>query len=165
MSRENPYAEQLGHLDPLKVIAATPRRIEQIFEELGSERASQAPAPGKWSPREIVCHLADAEIAFSYRLRQILAEDHHTIQPWDQDLWALNYAAYDEQEALTTFNALRRWNVALVRSIPAEKQQKAAFHPERGELTFRSIVETMGGHDLNHLQQLEKIARDFAPSH
>jgi hypothetical protein len=164
MSRENPYAEQLGTLDPLKVIATTPRRIEQIFEEMGSERASVPPAPGKWSAREILCHLADAEIAFSYRLRQILAEDHHTIQPWDQDPWAENYAAYDQQEALTTFNALRRWNVALVRTIPAEKQQKAAFHPERGELTFRSVLETMAGHDLNHLQQFEKIARDFAPS-
>lgn len=164
MSRENPYSDHLGALDPLNVIAATPRKIEQILEELGPESASETPAPGKWSAREIVCHLADAEIAFAWRLRQILAEKHPPIQPWDQDLWSASYSAYGTQEALMTFCTVRQWNVALIQTTPADQQQKTGSHPERGELTFRTIVETMGGHDLNHLQQLEKIARDLAPA-
>ena len=115
-------------------------------------------APGKWSAREILCHLADCEIAFGFRLRQALAEDDHVIQPFDQEKWAKPYAAYDSEAALATFTALRRWNIALVRSLPQQAMSKPVSHPERGQMIFRTIIETMAGHDLNHLQQLEKIA-------
>ncbi|HTW60372.1 MAG TPA: DinB family protein, partial [Terracidiphilus sp.] len=67
MSKANPYAEYLGDHDPLKVLPASARKIETILEELGAERVDQSPAPGKWSAREIVCHLADCELAFAFR--------------------------------------------------------------------------------------------------
>ena len=108
--------------------------------------------------REILCHLADCEIVFAYRLRQTLAEPHHTIQPFDQDIWADNYAAYDAESALAVFSAVRGFNVKLIASLPAEALSKPVTHPERGTMTFETIVETMGGHDLNHLAQIEKIA-------
>ena len=60
-------------------------------------RIEESPAPGKWSPHEILCHLADCELVFSFRIRQALAEDHHVIQPFDQEIWARNYAGYDPQ--------------------------------------------------------------------
>ncbi len=65
------------------------------MEKIGAERVNQPIAPGKWSPREIACHLADCELAFSFRLRQSLAEDGHVMQPFDQDRWAANYPAYE----------------------------------------------------------------------
>ncbi len=105
-----------------------------------------------------MCHLADCEIAFGYRLRQALAEDHHVIQPFDQELWARSYAGYDAQAAMMTFSCLRQWNLMLLRSLPAEAMSKRLLHPERGDMTFRELVETIAGHDLNHLAQLEAIA-------
>jgi uncharacterized damage-inducible protein DinB len=169
MSPTNPYAEQLGPQEPLKVISITPRRLEKVMEELGFERMDQPSAPGKWSAREIVCHLADCELAFAFRLRQTLAEDNHIIQPFDQDKWAAPYSveppAYDAREALTTFCAIRNWNLALLRSVTPEQRTKPATHPERGPMTFWTIVETMGGHDINHLNQLDAIAKKFAPQH
>ena len=163
MSRENPYAEFLGGQDPLKVLPATARKIEAIFEELGAERTDQPPAPGKWCAREIVCHLADCELAFGFRLRQTLSEDHHTIQPFDQEKWARHYDGYGARDALATLHAVRNWNLALIRSLPLEAHAKSVSHPERGSMSFRTIVETMGGHDINHLSQLEAIAKRFAP--
>ncbi len=77
------------------------------------------PAPGKWSARDIVSHLADAEVVFAFRLRQTLAEDHHVIQPFDQDLWAKSYPACDAQLALAALSAVRAWNMALIRSVKA----------------------------------------------
>ncbi len=126
---------------------------------MGETRADQAPAPGKWSVREILCHLADCEIVFAYRLRQILAEPHHVIQPFDQDIWAQHYCAYDAKSALAAFSAVREFNVKLISSIPPEAFAKPVTHPERGTMTFENVVETMGGHDLNHLEQIEKIER------
>jgi hypothetical protein len=154
----NPYARQLGTRDPLKVVATTARHLEQLSVALGPVRIEESPAPGKWSPLEILCHLADCEIVFSYRLRQALAENHHVIQPFDQELWARNYAGYDAQAAMMTFSCVRQWNLMLLRSVPAEAMSKRLLHPERGEMTFRELLETIAGHDLNHLAQLEAIA-------
>jgi len=154
----NPYAQHLGERDPLQVIAATAEKLQRLITGLGPERAENSPAPGKWSAREIACHLADCEIAFGFRLRQALAEDHHMVQPFDQDKWAVNYAGYKLDDALATFASLRAWNVALLRKVGPAAYEKRLTHPERGEMTFKTLVETMGGHDLNHLKQVEAIA-------
>jgi uncharacterized damage-inducible protein DinB len=165
MSGINPYEKFLGGQEPLKVLASTARRIENIVDELGQERSDAPPAEGKWSAREIVCHLADCELVFAFRLRQTLAEDRHVIQPFDQDEWAANYSAYEMQDALAAFGAVRAWNLLLLRSLSPEVHAKPVTHPERGAMTFHTIVETMAGHDLNHLGQLEAIAKRFAPEH
>jgi hypothetical protein len=94
---------------------------------------------------------------FAYRLRQTLAEPHHVIQPFDQDLWARNYAAYDAPSALAVFTTVRDFNTRLIASLPSEALSKPVSHPERGTMTFQTIVETMAGHDLNHIAQIEKI--------
>jgi hypothetical protein len=154
----NPYASHLGSRDPVQTIGETADRLHALIGAMDAERVNQPIAPGKWSPREIACHLADCELAFSFRLRQALAEDGHVMQPFDQDRWAVNYAAYEAAAALALFSAARGWNVALLRSLPAEAFTRKVSHPERGEMTFQTIVETMGGHDLNHLGQLEKAA-------
>lgn len=165
MNQINPYAENLGSEEPLKVLSATPRKIEQLIEDLGAERMDQPPAPGKWCAREIVCHLADTELAFGFRLRQTLAEENHVIQPFDQGKWAVHYDAYDAHAALTMFCATRNWTLALLRSLPEDQHSRTVTHPERGPMTFWTIVQTMAGHDLNHLVQLQKIAKNFAPTH
>ena len=158
----NPYAKQLGNRDPFKVIAETATQLESLAKRIGPANLEKPRAPGKWSARQILCHLADCEIAFGFRLRQTLAEEGHVIQPFDQDKWAKSYAAYDTQGAVDLFTSLRAWNVKLVSKASQKELDKKVVHPERGEETFRTIIETMGGHDLNHLQQLEEIASKVA---
>jgi hypothetical protein len=158
----NPYASHVGDRTPLDVIEETPRRLAELVETIGPARLETAPAPGKWSVRDIVSHLADAEVAFAFRLRQTLAEDHHVIQPFDQDLWAKSYTACDAPLALVALSALRAWNIALIRSVKPADLSKPVTHPERGTMTFQTIVETMAGHDRNHIKQVEAIAGQAA---
>lgn len=158
----NPYASHLGDRDPQQVIAATAGQLASAIRTLGTKRADQRPAPGKWSVREIICHLADCEIVFAYRLRQALAEDHHVIQPFDQDKWAKVYAAYDAPAALAVFSSVRRWNIAMIGSLKPEAFAKRLTHPERGEMPYKELVETMAGHDINHLRQIEVITARVA---
>jgi DinB superfamily len=153
----NPYAPQLGEHDPLAVTRATPARLQSLIAALGTDKLNAAPAPGKWSVRDILCHLADCEVVFAFRLRQALAQDHHVIQPFDQDDWAATYARYDAQTALATFSAIRQWNLVLIAGLVPVDLDKRLNHPERGDMTLRVVIETMGGHDLNHLRQVEKI--------
>src|SRR5215831_2169130 len=103
----NPYASHLGDRDPMQVIASMPKRLESLMAFLGRKGADRSPAPGKWSAREILCHLADCELTFGFRLRQTLAEPHHVFQPFDQDQWAKTYRAYDVASALAVFSSVR----------------------------------------------------------
>jgi|SRR5262245_32570167 len=153
----NPYAVHLEGRNPRDVIATTAQRLQQLADRIGPARITDAPAPGKWSARDILCHLADCEIVFAFRLRQALAEDHHVIQPFDQNLWAKAYGSGDATAALATFAAVRAWNIALLRDVTPEQRVKPVTHPERGDMPFEAIVETMGGHDVNHIKQLDAI--------
>jgi hypothetical protein len=158
----NPYAKFLNGQDPLAVLPATPARLKTLAQTIGPAKITAPRAPGKWSPRDILCHLADCETVFAFRLRQTLAEDHHIVQPFDQDKWAARYSTIDANEALATFSVLRRWNLILIESALPTHANKPVTHPERGTMTFATIVETMGGHDLNHITQLERVASALA---
>jgi len=154
----NPYAPALGTRDAREVVESTPLELHRLAGRIGASRITIPRAPGKWSPRDILAHLADCEIAFGFRLRQTLAEDDHVLQPFDQDKWAAPYATVDATAALTLFEALRNWNVALLKTVTPQQMQRAVTHPERGAMTFQTIIETMAGHDLHHVKQLEEIA-------
>ncbi len=154
----NPYASYLENDDPLEVIRSTPVRLENLILALGPEKLNVRPAPGKWSVRDILSHLADCEIVHAFRLRQTLAEPHPVVQPFDQDKWAAPYEQYDARMALAAFSAIRQWNVALIAGLGPEDFARPVNHPERGDMTLRVIVETMAGHDRNHLRQVEAFA-------
>jgi hypothetical protein len=154
----NPYATFLGDRDPISILSTTSDRLRNLIAHLTTAQIDEPPAPGKWSAREIVAHLADVEQVFSFRLRQALAEDHAVIQPFDQGIWGQRYAAYDLASGLALFHAARNWNLRLLATITEADRARPTTHPERGAMTFWTIVETMAGHDINHLHQLEDIA-------
>lgn len=138
------------------VLAETPRRLNSIAELLGTTGLDKPWAPGKWTGGQILCHLADCEIAFGFRYRQAISEPHHVVQTFDQDGWAKLYPLSAE-DALQAFTGLRRWNLDLLKKAGQEIFEKPVSHPERGEMIFRDLVQITAGHDLNHLQQLEKL--------
>jgi hypothetical protein len=96
---------------------------------------------------------------FGFRLRQTAAEEHHVIQPYDQGVWAAPYARMDARDALAAFSAVRRWNLLFLQAVRPAALSKPVTHPERGAMTFRTIIETMGGHDINHLRQIERLLK------
>ena len=157
MSTINPYDKFLDDRPVEEILLATTDAIATYLEEIGPNQ-HKCPAPGKWSAAEIVCHLADCEIVFAFRLRQTLAEDNPTIEPFDQEKWAKAYPGVSAKLALETFGEIRRWNLRLIRdAMPAAAERKMT-HPERGTMSFKTVVETMAGHDLNHLAQLQRLA-------
>jgi len=156
----NPYAVHVGTREPREVIETTGLELRRLADRIGPARMTMPRAPGKWSARDILCHLADCEIVFAFRLRQTLAEDSHVIQPFDQEAWARTYDGQDANAALATFDAVRVWNLALLKTVTASQRAKPVSHPERGQMTFQTIVETMAGHDLNHVKQMKEIANE-----
>jgi hypothetical protein len=157
MSEQNPYDRFLDGRPLETILAATPEALGYVMEVLGAGKSAIRPAPGKWSATEILCHLADCELVFGFRLRQTLAEDSPTVQPFDQDKWAATYPGITAAEAMRAFSALRAWNLLLIGTVLPDAATRPVTHPERGTMTFLTLVETMAGHDLNHLGQLQKI--------
>ena len=107
--------------------------------------------------REILAHLADCELVFSFRVRQMLAADNAYLQPFDQTAWSSRYTVYDVPSALALFTAARSWNLKLFSTLKPEDYKRTATHPERGTLTLQIQLETNAGHDINHLLQLESL--------
>lgn len=162
MSSLNPYDKYLDGRPLDVILASTTERLSALIAAIGPEKSAVRLAPDKWSPAEILCHLADCELVFGFRLRQTLAENAPTIQPFDQEKWAETYPAIGAEQALATFSALRKWNLMLIAGALPGAANRPVTHPERGQMTFQTLVETMAGHDLNHLAQLQKLAASTA---
>ncbi len=158
MSMLNPYDSFLDGRSLETILTSTHGAIASLLSAMPQDKWAASPAPGKWSPAEIICHLADCEIAFGFRLRQTLAEDGPTLQPFDQERWAANYSGVAASTALDAFAAMRKWNLRMIGAVMPAAADRPAVHPERGTMTFQTIVETMAGHDLNHLAQLRRLA-------
>ena len=147
----------LGDKPPLDVLRNTPARLEAAIARLGSAGLERSPAPGKWSGAQVLAHLADMEIVFGYRFRQTLAEDGHTLQGVEQDIWARRYTDVDAATAAQSFRGLRMWNVRLVESMTAAELERPYTHPARGPETLAKLLRLWAGHDLNHLSQLDAL--------
>ena len=156
----NPYAKFLEHREPLTVAAATPARIVSLIRGLTPRQLARRPAPGKWSIQEIISHLADTEMVMNCRARWIAFEDRPTLVPFDQEKWAAGRAREKEPlaETLERFRLLRRSQVRLFRHASKTDFRRTGFHPERGVVTLRVQLETLAGHDLNHLAQIQRLA-------
>ena len=147
----------LGERDPLQVLAATPAALRDALDRIGAQLDARE-APGKWSTRMVLAHLADSELVGAFRLRMILAHDRPPIASYDQDRWAsaLGYENADPVESIERFTALRTSNLRLWSGTP-KQLARVGVHAERGEESVERMRRLYAGHDLGHLRQLERI--------
>lgn len=145
--------------EPLKVQAATAKKLDRLVRGASASKLRKRPAPDKWSVAEILAHLGDTEIVVAWRIRSILGAPGTPIQAFDQDAWvaAGHYAKRDPRKCLEQFRAVREANLALYKSLAPEQWQHHGLHAERGEETIEHITRMTAGHDLNHLHQIERI--------
>jgi len=154
----------LGHSrgkDPLRLQQAAPKKFAALIKGLSKKQLTRRPEPGKWSIAEILAHMADAELVTGYRLRLILGSNGTPIQAFDQDAWAetFNYGTSDSKASLETFRTLRESNLRLLNSVSSRLWKNYGEHQERGRESVEHIVRLIAGHDLNHIQQVEKIVK------
>lgn len=149
----------LGDRDPLEVLTATPSGLRQAVAGVSENALSTPEAPGKWSIRQVVRHLADTEIVWGWRLRLVLAQDRPTITGFDQDAWAerLRYDTSSVDEALDEFAALRRTHLRILSTASEADRARYGVHAERGEESVAHMMRMNAGHDLLHLRQLARI--------
>ena len=150
-------AELTKHLDAAE---KSPKEIAAAVSGLSGKVLRYKPSPEQWCVLEILGHLADVEIIYGYRLRQMLADTKPVLAPLDQNAWArnLNYLDSPPSELVAFYGLARHHNLRLLRSLKAPDWSKSAFHPEiQREMTVADLVERMGGHGAAHLRQIEKL--------
>lgn len=152
----------VGTSDPLAIIDTTPSQVAEAVKGLPAGALDYKPSPAKWSVREQLAHLADAEVQMTARLRWAVAEPGKAIVAFDQDKWAAaaRYAETPIELSLATFTAVRRWTIDFVRHLtPAQREAAFVMHSERGKETLERLLTMMAGHDLNHLKQIAELAQ------
>jgi len=157
------YLERiLAHVegkDPLRVQRSTAKKLTALVKRLDHQLVVKRPSPEKWSIGEILAHLADTELVAGWRIRSILGQNGQPIQAFDQDVWAttFDYRRRDPKASLELFRVLRHSNLTLLQSVPKNLWENYGMHQERGKETVAHLVRLFAGHDLNHLQQVERI--------
>jgi hypothetical protein len=158
MPTTTPYTKDLGDRDPVVALRETPDRIRALVSQWSPAQFERTYAPGKWSGRQILIHLAQTELALGNRARMALSTPNYVAQSFDQDQWIARDGSLSGREALDVFLALGAMNRALFGSLTPAERAIALSHPEYGALTVDWIIHQMAGHQIHHLKQLDDIA-------
>ena len=159
------YAKALGDDDPVEAMTEAPDRLRRLVRGLTDRQLSTKPAPGKWSIKEIIAHLADGEVILGSRYRFIAAHDRPAIQGYDQDAFAAKLGPLNAKAAdlIDDFAMVRAANLGLLERLPEEAWERVGLHSERGEESIRKLVYMYAGHDRHHVAQIETIRTGLFP--
>src|SRR5215469_14625329 len=123
-------------------------RIAAAIDGLTSEQLQTRLAENEWSIQQVLLHLPDSEAVGYERIRRIIAEEHPTLQPFDEEAWArnLHYDQQDPRLALELFKLLRQNTVVLLHRLPTAAWERTGLHAERGVMSLYKVFQTY----LNH---------------
>ncbi len=152
-----PYTPALNNREPIAAMRDTIARIAAFSASRTPADLERTYAPGKWSARRILTHLAQTELALGFRARMTLATPNYASQNFDQDAWMAMEADLSGRDAVDALVGLATMNIALFSSLTSADRQIALTHPEYGALTVDWIIHQMAGHQIHHLTQLEQI--------
>lgn len=137
-----------------------------MTEGLREQAWGLRPAPGEWSPGEILCHLRDVELEVNLpRVGRILNEHDPFISAVDPDRWAepRGYSQQSGTQAREAFTSARMQTIATLEALEPETWQQPARHSLLGPTTLSEILSVAAEHDLLHLGQLRHALAAGAP--
>lgn len=147
----------------LETSEKSPKQIAAAVSGIPEKTLRYKPTPDKWSILEILGHLADIELVYAYRIRQMLADEKPQIAPMDQNAWAKNlgYMESSPPELVALYGLNRHANLQLLRRIRLGDLEKSAYHPElKRDVRVADILTQMAGHGANHLEQIERLKKE-----
>ena len=158
MIATNPYAVDLGDRDPVAALGETPDRYVDLLRAWTPEQFERSYAPGKWTARQVLIHLAQAELMVQPRVRLALTASDYVVQPFEQDDLVALEPSVDAHTALSTYRTLRQFALPLFESLTPSQLATTCRHPQMGTLDVRWFLVMLAGHELRHLRQLQGMA-------
>lgn len=135
---------------------AGPATLRQAIAGMTPEQINAAPIPGKWSTRQVICHIADFEPVYADRIKRVIAEDEPLLLSGDPDQFAaaLAYDQRDIETELQLIEVVRKHLASILRTVPAETFQRAGKHSVDGLLTIETLLTRITGHIPHHVQTI-----------
>jgi hypothetical protein len=149
-----PYTPELEGRDPLESMRKTIPAIAGLVASWTPQQFERSYAPGKWTGRQILIHLAQTEMALGTRARMALTSPNFAAQSFDQDRWLARETFISGYEAINGFVALATMNLGLYSSLSEADRQIQLTHDEYGAMTVDWIIYQQAGHQVHHLKQL-----------
>jgi hypothetical protein len=158
MAPNTPYTPDLDGRDPVVAIRDTVAAIARLVASFTPRHFEQPYAPGKWTTRQILIHLAHSELALGTRVRMALTTPNYVAQPFNQDGWLSNEAGVPGPDAASAFVALAAFNADFYETLSDAERQTAVIHPEYGTISVDWVIHQQAGHQVHHLRQLQSLS-------
>jgi hypothetical protein len=152
------YSKDLGDREPLAAMRDSIARMISLTRGWTVADFERPYAPGKWTARQVVIHLAQTDLALGVRARMALATPNYTAQAFDQDVWLRRETRLSGPDAIAALAGISRMNVALFETLSSADRETAMAHPEYGSITVDWIIYTIAGHQIHHLAQLADLS-------
>ena len=140
--------------------------VAEALENITPAELDAREAPGEWSPREIVHHLADSEMTSAVRLRLLVAEGTPTIVGYDQEAFNRRLH-YDRpiEPSLAAFRGARDSTAALLDHMTEEDWSRQGTHTESGPYSVMDWLEIYAAHGHEHADQIRRARATVGAAH
>jgi len=142
-------------MDIIATLESTRNQTLDYFD-LGDDELVRSYAPGKWSVRFILHHLADAETVLSDRIRRTISEPRQVLWAFDQDAWAkgLDYSQMPLEVSRRIYEATRAGIIHLAGQHYSKSGHLEFVHSETGVRTLKDEFDKVVAHNEHHLAQV-----------
>lgn len=154
------YAAYIALVQEEDVLSALEQQssiTQKILSGLDEVQASYRYAPGKWSIRQLLGHLSDAERVFGYRALCVARGETQPLPGFDEDTYVAN-AGFDNWrlgDLAEQYALVRRSNIVLFRNLSVEAWERRGTANEH-EVTVRALAYSIVGHERHHLNVLRE---------
>ena len=154
------YANYIGEVpdgDLLNFLDLQMGDFDGLVNDLSDDQASQAPAPGKWSVKQVLGHISDTERVLSYRALRFARCDQKELQGFEQDDYvaAANSNDRSTTDLLAELKSVRRATLALLQSLTEEASMRSG-HANGKSVSVRALAYVIAGHAQHHLELLRQ---------
>lgn len=147
--------------DLLAAYRDQPARFAAYYRGARPDQLRSHPVPGRWSMQELLCHVVDADLVMSDRIKRTIAMDRPVLMEYDETAYVrtLAYGDRDAVAELALFEQNRRHMMPILRHVDDAGWQRVGAHSRRGEFTVFELVQYAVGHAHHHYAFLEEKGR------
>ncbi|MCC7430576.1 putative metal-dependent hydrolase [bacterium] len=146
--------------EKIRKIKDLPKIAEQSIKGLSEEQLNTVYRKGGWTVKQVIHHLADSHLNAFVRMKLILTEENPTLKPYDQDEWAkLSDSECSVRDSVLILKGLHKRWTALLKKVSENAWKRTAFHPENGNVTLESLLNTYSNHGEHHVKQILELRK------
>ena len=151
------YVAHVNEEEILPVLRSQLEALDVLLNRVAPEQETYRYAEGKWSIREVVGHLIDAERVFGYRAFSIARGESKNLPAFDENEYMLSapYDRIDLEDLLSELRLVRLSNIAMLRNLDEEAWSRMGTAND-APVSVRALAFIMAGHVRHHMAVLSQ---------